>query len=78
MLRTLAKADHKDLSWNDYIKILTVCKNLGFGFEYVDEVFSAAPGNGNQYDREVNRKRWEGLGRDDKICSKMETICFFV
>lgn len=63
MLRVLSKIDHSQLSWNDYIKVLTVCKNLGLRFEYVDKTFSAAPGNGGQYNAEKNWKRWQDLGK---------------
>lgn len=62
MLRLLSKIDHSKLSYNEWVKIQTVCKNIAVPYSAVDE-FNRSPGNGGQYNAEANWKRWQGLGK---------------
>lgn len=58
MLKALSTADHKDLSYNKWLAVITACKNIGVPYAVVDSFCQCDPTN---YNAEENQKRWEGL-----------------
>lgn len=74
MLRVLSRVNHKDMTYNEWLKINTSCKNIGLSFDYVDAHFNAAPGNGNQHDRKKNWAHWKTLGRGKYASMGIRTL----
>ena len=58
MLKVLSTVNHKDLSYNKWLAVITACKNIGVPYASVAAFCQCDPTN---YNAEENKKRWEGL-----------------